>query len=85
MSEATKEQTVFWLGRRIRELELSCTPDSDSAMARAGMSYASRRKAYEHAEKEAESNCVELAAMRTALRIVDEHFKQASPSEGEGT
>lgn len=65
---ATKEQVIFWLKRRIHELEAA--PRSVKEMAEAGTPYSSRRRELEHADKQAEQNAGELAAMRQALNII---------------
>lgn len=62
------DRTVFWLKRRIRELEIAEPSSVD--MARAGLDYSQRRAAYAQHNARASEASGELAAMREALECV---------------
>ena len=70
-----KDIIVFWMERRIRQLEAD--PINHVALAQAGASYAERRAAEETAAKQADAHKVEMHALQAALK----YLKANAPDE----
>jgi hypothetical protein len=67
-----KDKALFWLNRRIKELEAKAAPPSQEAMAQAGISYAERQTLLEKKAKEAEGAHGELSSLQEIYAFVSE-------------
>lgn len=66
-----KERSIFWLKRRIRDLQLKGTAPDHEALAALGLSYADRRHHEDEAAKVRGEMAVEIEAMEHALACVE--------------
>lgn len=66
-----KEKALFWLNRRIRQLESLTTVDQEE-MARAGLNYAERQAMMEKKAKEAENVHGELESFKEIVRFIQD-------------
>ena len=72
MAITNKDRAVFWLNRRIKELESRSTPPAHEDMAMAGMSYEARQRAIAAREKDTDNVKGELEALREVAAFVME-------------
>jgi hypothetical protein len=66
-----KERAIFWLKRRIRDLEAKSASPDHEALARQRASYADRQQYEAAAAKVREETAVEIEAMEHALACVE--------------
>lgn len=67
-----KDKALFWLNRRIRELEATTAPPSQEAMAQAKISYAERQTLLEKKAKEAENAHGELSSFKEVVSFIND-------------
>lgn len=72
MAITNKDRALFWLSRRIRELESKSTPPAHEDMALAGLSYAQRQELLAQRAKAQDDHAGELAALREVREFVVE-------------
>lgn len=71
MPGVTKEQTLFWLGRRLRDLEGE-KPDMEE-MARKGLSYEQRLEKIQQWEKSNIDQQQQIEAFKKAIELVERY------------
>ena len=67
-----KDKALFWLNRRIRDLEAKTAPPDQQEMARSGLSYADRQTLMEKRAKEGENVHGELSSLREVVDFINE-------------
>jgi hypothetical protein len=67
-----KDKAIFWLNRRIKELESMTAPPSQEAMAQAKISYSERQVLMEKKAKEAENAHGELSSLKEVVAFINE-------------
>jgi hypothetical protein len=67
-----KDKALFWLNRRIKELEAKTTPPSQEALAQAGVSYAERQMLIDRKAKEAEGAHGELSSLQEVVAFIND-------------
>jgi len=72
MKIQNKEKTLFWLRRRLTQLEKSFSPPTQDEMARLGIPYGDRQKIIDEASKGKEANQAEAESLQTAIGFIEE-------------
>lgn len=67
-----KDKALFWLNRRIRDLESKTAEPDQQEMARSGLSYAERQALIEKKAKEAEHVHGELSSLKEIVGFINE-------------
>lgn len=67
-----KDKAIFWLNRRIRELEAKAGPPNQEEMAKAGLSYGDRQALMEKREKDADNFQGELSSLKEVVAFIVE-------------
>jgi hypothetical protein len=68
-----KEKILFWLNRRVRNLENLCEEPDMEKMATQGLDYSTRQARLKDHQEKHEQFQPEIDAMREAIRIVEQH------------
>jgi hypothetical protein len=72
MMQINKDKALFWLNRRIRELETKFAEPNQEEMAKAGISYGDRQALMERRSKEAEGVQGELSSLKEVVAFINE-------------
>lgn len=72
-SSSPKERAMFYLSRRIRELDNTTALPSHESLAHAGLSYEDRRAAVNTADTRRRVAELEMGALQYARDVVEKH------------
>lgn len=72
LTKMDKDKALWWLSRRIKELDAKCTPPSHEDMEKAGIPYERRAQHVADAAKLAEGNREELESLRKVCAHIEE-------------
>lgn len=67
-----KDKALFWLNRRIRELEAKAALSSQEEMAKAGLSYSQRSSMVKMSEEAASNAQGELSSLQEVYAFIQE-------------
>lgn len=68
-----KDAVLFWLKRRLREIEAKCQMPEQEMMAERGVPYSERSRAIQAAVNQADAAKVELKAYKDAVAFIEEN------------
>lgn len=67
-----KDKALFWLNRRIRELEAKAGPPNQEDMAKAGLSYSQRSSMVKMSEEASSNAQGELSSLQEVYAFIQE-------------